>query len=140
MAFLLPTVGEANLVANIVWGHFQDLSPLMAPHAMLNWDNKPWILLEVVNSQAYRVLQEWGSLDWTYLVSHGMAVVRSRHQLETMEGLEQLIQLLETYNKQFNRMKAHQGGYYAERLVLSSYLMTVPAINTKLKGPKNRVI
>ena len=82
------------MVANIVWGHFQDLNPLMTPHAMLNWDNTPWILLEVVNSQAFRVLQEWGALDWTYLVSPGMAVVCSKHQLDTMEGLEEFIKTL----------------------------------------------
>ena len=145
MTFLLPTVEEANNLACIVCGQLEDLNPLMAPHAMLNWDNKPWVLLEVVNSQAYRELQTLGILHWTYLVSPGMAVVCGKHQLDTVEGLEDFIKALETYNKQFNNVPAHQGGFYVERLVLSSYLMEQPGINMMLKegmikGSKNRVI
>jgi hypothetical protein len=135
----VETLQEANKIACWLWEVLKDDSPMMAPHDLLNWDSQPAVLLEYVNSQALRDLTKTEVIDWVYLVSPGMAVASASPTLVGVEPLDILVDRIKDYNSKFNKLKASQGGFYVERVVLSKALMQIPSILSKMKGQQNKV-
>ena len=143
ITFTMDDLEESSQAANELWQLMSHRQPLMGPHDMLNWNHRPWIILEYVNSQTLKDLQmgneQERTIDWAYLVCPGMAVVAPTGGVEDLTTLEACIEKIKKYNSRYKMLKASEGGFNVERVVLSKCLMNMPGISSHLKGPKNKV-
>ena len=60
---------EACNEAEVFWGNFQEMTPLMGYVNMFNVDQVRTVFLEVTNSEALRLLSRQGYITWVLIVA-----------------------------------------------------------------------
>ena len=86
---------------------------------MFNIDQVPTIFLEVTNSEALRILQRQGYITWVLIVAPKIASITMNSSITMdLQGLDELVQLIQAHNNMFKGTKVKDGGYFVDRVVL----------------------
>ena len=95
------------------------MTPLIGYVNMFNIDQVPTIFLEVTNSEALRILQRQGYITWVLIVAPNIASTTMKNSITTgLQGLDELVQIIQAHNKTFKGTTVKDGGYFVDRAVL----------------------
>jgi hypothetical protein len=104
---------------------------------MFNIDLVKSIFLEVTNSEALRILQFQGDITWVLMVAPKLASVSLRNTINMdLEGLDELVQIIQAHNKNFKGTKVKDGGYFVDRVVLGKPWLDMQDVHTRTQGSR----
>ncbi len=82
---------EACNEAEVFWGNFQEMTPLIGYVNTFNIDQVRTIFLEVTNSEALRILSRQGYITWVLFVAPKIAIITMKSSITMdLEGLDEL--------------------------------------------------
>jgi hypothetical protein len=104
---------EACNEAEVFWGNFQDMTPLIGYVRMFNIDQVRTIFLEVTNSETLRILSRRGYITWVLIVAPKIASITMKSSITMdLEGFDELAQIIQAHNNTFKGTKVKDGGYF----------------------------
>ena len=130
-------MGEACTEAEVFWGNFHHTTPLIGCVNMFNIDQVRTIFLEVTNSEVLRMLSRQAYITWVLIVAPNMASVTMNSSITMdLEGLDELVQIIQAYNKTFKGTKVKDGGYFVDRVVLGKPRLDMHDAHARTQGPR----
>ena len=128
---------EACNEAEVFWGNFHHMTPLIGYVNMFNIDQVRTIFLEVTNSEALRILSRQGYITWVLIVAPKMASITMKSSITMdLEGLDELVQIIQAHNKTFKGTKVKDGGYFVDRVVLGKPWLDMQEVHARTQGSR----
>jgi hypothetical protein len=128
---------EACEEAELLWVNFSELNPLIGYVNMFNIDQVQSIILEVTHSEALRMLQFQGDLTWVLMVAPKLASISMKDSLTMdLQGLDDLVQIIQDHNKKFKGTKVKDGGFFVDRVVLGKPWLDIPEVNSRTQASR----